>query len=109
AFLYFLYLAGICWLRPLSAARRLLVTAVSLASAAVIDAVAAAPPPVRDWAPLAYVSLGYYLTGRLFVAPSVALESWLLAWDRRLFGDPTTRFARWPALLVAYLDIVYTF
>jgi len=109
AFAYFLYLGSVCWLRPLPASRRVLVTAVSLSTAAVVLASRNAPSLVHDWMPLVYIGMGYYLTGRLFVAPSEALESWLLAWDRRLFGDPTTRFARWPAALVAYLDIVYTF
>jgi membrane-associated phospholipid phosphatase len=53
------------------------------------------------------VSIAYYATGWLFVKPSAALEAWLLAWDRRLLGDATTRFARWPAPFVAYLEIVY--
>jgi len=109
ALIYFLYLAGVCWLRPLPPSRRLFVTAMSLATAAIVFTSRAAPSVVHDWMPFVYIGVGYYLTGRLFVAPSMALESWLLAWDRRLFGDPTTRFARWPAPLVAYLDIVYTF
>jgi membrane-associated phospholipid phosphatase len=109
AFAYFLYLGIVCWLRPLPASRRLLVTGVSLLTATMLAAAPHAPPLVRDWAPLGYILVGYYLTGRLFVAPSEALESWLLAWDRRLFGDPTTRFAKWPAWIVAYLDLVYTF
>ena len=46
--------------------------------------------------PILYILAGYYLAGRLFVAPSEALERLLLAWDRRLFGDPTTRFAAGP-------------
>ncbi len=109
AFLYFVYLAGICWLRPLSSSRRLLVTCASMALAAAIYYVATtAPPVVRDWAPLVYVGVGYYATGWLFVAPSAALEGWLLAWDRKCLGDPTTRFAAWPAWVVTYLDIVYT-
>jgi membrane-associated phospholipid phosphatase len=109
ALLYFLYLAGVCWLRPLPAWRRLYVTAISLATAGLVLASRGVSPAVHNWVPLVYIGVGYYLTGRLFVAPSEALESWLLAWDRRLLGDPTTRFARWPAPLVAYLDIVYTF
>ena len=109
AFLYFVYLAGVCWLRPLSSSRRLLVTSVSIALAAAIYAVAtSAPPIVRDWTPLVYVGVGYYATGWLFVAPSEALEAWLLAWDRKWLGDPTTRFAAWPVWVVAYLDLVYT-
>jgi membrane-associated phospholipid phosphatase len=108
AFLYFLYLAVVCWLRPLSAGRRKAVTGVSAGVLAIIWLGATYVPPLaRDWAPFAYVSVGYYLTGSLFVRPSEALESWLLAWDRRLLGDPTTRFSGWPAWLVGYLEIVY--
>jgi membrane-associated phospholipid phosphatase len=107
AFLYFLYLAVVCWLRPLPLSRRLSVTGMSLVLAVVIFTLATAPLAIRDWAPFVYVSFGYYVTGWLFVEPSVALEAWLLSWDHRLFGDPTTRFARWPGWLVAYLEIVY--
>jgi len=89
--------------------RRLIITAVSSVQVAVIWAVSREMPSyVRDWTPFLYVSVGYYLTGYLFVAPSPTLEAWLLKWDRRWFGDPTTRFAHWPAWLIAYLDVVYT-
>jgi len=67
-----------------------------------------APSFARDWAPFLYVSVGYYLTGYLFIAPSARLEAWLLRWDHRWLGDPTTRFARWPWWLIACLDIIYT-
>lgn len=110
AFLYFLYLALVCWLRPIPQSRRLLVTSVSLALAAVIRILAfTAPLFVRDWAPMLYAGAAYYWTGRLFIKPSEKLESWLLSWDHRLLGDPTRRFAHWPGWLVAYLDIVYMF
>jgi membrane-associated phospholipid phosphatase len=107
-FLYFLYLALVCWLRPLPSSRRRDVTGVSAGLLALIWVGATHfSPLVRDWAPLAYVSVAYYLTGLLFVRPSEALESWLLAWDRRFLGNPTTRFSAWPAAVVAYLEIVY--
>jgi membrane-associated phospholipid phosphatase len=110
AFLYFLYLAVVCWLRPMRASPRLLVTGVSLAMAATIRTVASgAPPLVRDWTPFLYVSVAYYLTGRLFDKHSETLEAWLLAWDHKVLGDPTRRFAHWPGWVVAYLDIVYMF
>ncbi len=109
ALLYFLYLASVCWLRPVSPLRRAYITSVSLAIVVVIDVVARhAPPMLRDWAPFLYVGVAYYLTGYLFVAPSLDLEAWLLKWDHRWFGDPTTRFAGWPWWLVAWLEIVYT-
>jgi len=109
ALLYFLYLAIVCWLRPVPASRRAVITAVSLVLAAVIVLVARdAPTFARDWAPFLYVSVAYYLTGYLFVAPSRRLEAWLLKWDHRWLGDPATRFARWPWWAIAYLDTIYT-
>jgi membrane-associated phospholipid phosphatase len=109
ALLYFLYLGTVCWLRPVPSVRRLIISAVSAVQIAAIWVVARDTPSyVRDWAPFLYVSVGYYVTGYLFVAPSPNLEAWLLKWDRRWFGDPTTRFARWPWWLVAYLDVIYT-
>jgi len=109
ALIYFLYLATVCWLRPVPLARRLVITGVSAALMAIIRLVAhGAPLPARDWAPFLYVSVAYYLTGYLFVAPSLTLEAWLLKWDHVWFGDPTTRFSRWPAWLIAYLDVIYT-
>ena len=89
--------------------RRLVITLVSAALVAIIWIVARATPSVvRDWAPFLYVSVGYYLTGYLFIAPSPMLEAWLLKWDHRWLGDPTTRFSRWPSWLIAYLDTIYT-
>jgi len=109
ALLYFLYLATVCWLRPVPAARRMVITSLSLVLVAVIAMVARdAPPFARDWAPFPYVSVAYYLTGHLFIAPSARLEAWLLKWDQRWLGDPATRFAQWPWWAVAYLDIIYT-
>ena len=109
ALLFFLYLASVCWLRPVPLARRLVITGVSAVLVALIWLIARAAPSVaRDWAPFLYVSVGYYLTGYLFVAHSPVLEAWLLKWDHRWLGDPTTRFAHWPSWLIAYLDIIYT-
>ncbi|MEO8256217.1 MAG: phosphatase PAP2 family protein [Acidobacteriota bacterium] len=109
AFLYFLYLAIVCWLRPVARSRRLLITGVSVAVAAAVQIGAAAPLLIRDWAPLLYVTVAYFLTGRLFVRPSEKLEAWLMSWDHRLLGDPTRRFAHWPGWFVGYLDVVYMF
>lgn len=62
---------------------------------------------LRDWAPLAYILAGYFLSGFLFAAPSLEIESWLMRWDRRLLGDPATRFVGWPRTIVASLELVY--
>src|SRR5450759_245858 len=108
AFSYFLYLIVACWWPPLSMGRRACIVAASAIGASAIWAIAhVAPLLVRDWAPLAYILAGYFLSGRLFVAPSRAIESWLMGWDRRLLGDPVTRFASWPRPVLACLEIVY--
>jgi membrane-associated phospholipid phosphatase len=105
---YFAYLGVVCWLRPVARSRRLLLTGVSAALVVTIRSVAAAAPEtVRNWAPFAYVTVAYYMTGRLFVHHSAPLENWLIEWDRRLLGNPTTRFAGWPRWVVTYLEIVY--
>ena len=107
---FFVYLAIASWYPRLPWRRRLALTLVAGSVAAAIALASAhLPALLHDWAPLVYISIGYYLTGWLYVAPSQRFEAWLLAYDHRLFGDPTTRFARWPQWLSAYLDVVYTF
>ena len=108
ASLYFAYLMVACWWPPLTAGRRAFVIAAAALSGGVVWMIArAAPPVVRDWAPLAYILAGYFLSGFLFAAPSLEIESWLTRWDRRLLGDPATRFVRWPRALVASLELIY--
>jgi membrane-associated phospholipid phosphatase len=105
---YFLYLIAACWLPPLTASRRAVVTAASAGCAAAVWSIAhAAPPIVRDWSPLVYILAGYFLSGYLFARPSLPTEQWLMAWDRRLLGDPAARFVTWPRLLVAALELLY--
>ena len=105
---YFTAGAALSWLRPLPVARRIQVTVMSAAMVAAIVAVAQhASAVVRDWAPGVSILVGYYVSGRFFVTPSPGVERWLMSWDRRLLGDPSTRFAGWPRAVLAYLDIVY--
>ena len=108
ALAYFLYLAVASWLPPLRAGRRAFVIGASASSAVVVWAIAhRAPPLLRDWAPLGYILGGYFLSGYLFAAPSLAIEAWLMSWDRRLLGDPAIRFAGWPRAIVAVLELIY--
>jgi membrane-associated phospholipid phosphatase len=108
SFIYFAVMTVLGWVRPLPAARRLQITAIGLATGSAILLLSRGErASVHDWAPAAYILAGYYLSGRFFVRPSPAIEHWLLSWDRRLLGDPTTRFARWPAPVLAYLEVVY--
>lgn len=107
ALAYFVYLGVVCWLRPIGAARRARVSLVALVGTIAVWRIAAGPPAIRLWAPLAYILVGYYASAYLFVSPSVRLERWLLEWDRRLLGDPSRRFAGWPRPLVGTLEIIY--
>jgi membrane-associated phospholipid phosphatase len=108
AVVYYAYLAVACWLPPLRMRRRVAIVAIAAMAITAIGWIAQnGSVLVRQTAPMATILVGYYASGLLFVAPSPAIEGWLLGWDRRLLGDPTTRFARWPRAVLAYLEIVY--
>ena len=104
----FLYFALACWLGGVPLGRRVRITGASLIMTALIAWGSTTEGPLRDWAPGVYVLVGYYVSGWIFVRPSPGIEAWLMSWDHRLLGDPTRRFSHWPALLLAYLDLVYT-
>src|SRR5262245_40085685 len=98
----------LAWLRALPADRRRQITAIGITMCGVVLAIGHhAPRVVRDWAPGVSVLVGYYLSGRFFVKPSERFEEWLMSWDRRLLGNPTTCVAGWPPSILAYLEIVY--
>lgn len=104
---YFVYVATAALAQRRTAAMRLRTALAALAGAAIVWGASAAPTVVRDWLPLAYILAAYYLTGWLFVAPARHLEAWLIEWDRRLLGNPATRFASWPRAIVGALEVVY--
>jgi membrane-associated phospholipid phosphatase len=105
---YFGYLVVACWLPRISIARRaFLIGASALGAGAVVVIARSDIPWAREGAPLAYILAGYFLSGYLFASPSAAMESWLMDWDRRLLGDPITRFVTWPRILVAGLELIY--
>src|SRR5207302_5335081 len=107
-FVYFLACAVLAGVRPLPLSRRGQIAALSVPTCAVIVATAhLANDTIRAWAPGLYILVGYYVSGRFFVRASPRLEGWLMSWDRRLLGDPTTRFTAWPRAVLAYLEIVY--
>ena len=108
SFVYFAALTAIAWMRPLPAGRRITITAIGVVMCAAILALARSGTlAARDWAPAIVILIGYYQSGRFFCRPSVPFERWLMAWDRRLLGDPATRFASWPRPVLAGLEIVY--
>ena len=104
----FVYFAVVCWFGRLHLPRRFLVTGVSLLLLGMIWFVSIQNSLVRNWVPVVYILAGYYVSGWMYVQPSERTERWLLAWDRKLLSDPTTRFSNWPPALLAYLDLVYT-
>jgi membrane-associated phospholipid phosphatase len=105
---YFGYLVVVCWLPRLSTARRAFLISASTAAGGAVVAVARAEISwVRELAPIAYILVGYFLSGYLFASPSIVVESWLMRWDRRLLGDPSTRFSAWPRALIGGLELIY--
>jgi membrane-associated phospholipid phosphatase len=108
AFVYFSAMGALAWARPLPASRRLVITIVAVVMDAAVVAVAHGGSGLaRDWSPLVVILVGYFVSGRFFIHPSPSLEAWLTAWDRRLLGDPATRFAAWPRSVLACLELVY--
>ena len=104
---YFVYLAIAAMQQRGPFVRRLKTGAAAAMAAAAVLLGARTPSALRDWLPALYILPAYYLTGRLFVAPAEHLEKWLMGWDRRLLGDPATRFASWPRPVVSALEVVY--
>jgi hypothetical protein len=65
---------------------------------------------VREWAPLAYILLGYWLPGRLVSRPSLALEWRLTAFDSRWLAGREVSFARRaPLAVIELLELAYLF
>ena len=63
---------------------------------------------VRDWAPGAFLLLGYWMSAPYKGAAAPAFERWLLGLDRRLLGRLLDRFARQaPRLVLESLELAY--
>jgi hypothetical protein len=108
AIAYFLYLAVACWLRPLPIGRRVALAGIAVITVgAIVWNARAGILFLRQWAPAATILIGYYASGLVFVEPFLRMERWLIGWDRRLLGDPATRFAAWPRPVMAALELAY--
>jgi membrane-associated phospholipid phosphatase len=106
--LYFAALTIAAWLRPLPVRRRIQISVLGVLMCAAVSALVATAPALRDWvSPALAILAGYYGSGLFFVRPTPWFEAWLAAWDRRVLGEPATRFAHWPRFVLAYLDVVY--
>jgi membrane-associated phospholipid phosphatase len=105
---YFATLGIAALLRPLPAGSRVFVTGAAASMCAIIVLGARfTADGVRSALPLGLILIGYFLSARFAVRPSLPFEQWLLSWDRRWFGDPATLFARWPHAVMAFLEIAY--
>ena len=87
--------------------------AVSLAlagAAAALQVLGTGPAAgvLRDWAPGAFLLMGYWMSAPYKGAASPAFERWLLDLDRRLLGPALDGFARRaPRLLLEALELAY--
>ena len=112
---FFLYLAATALLMRLRADRKQRVTRRAMLISAFILAMAvprgSAAARARDWLPLVYLPLGYWLPAHLVRCTNPTLEGMLLEFDRRLFGaNGLARFAnRAPRLLIELLELAYLF
>jgi hypothetical protein len=115
AFGYFLYIAAAALLMRVPAGRKQRVFARATLIAAFILAMAVPAGSVlaraRDWLPLIYLPLGYWLPALLVKCTNPRLERMLLDSDRRLFGvNGLAHFAsRAPRLLIELLELAYLF
>ena len=113
---YFVYLAVAAFAVPLASdPRRRIVVSAALVVATVLGLARLGEfhgaVVLRDWMPLAYILLGYWLPALFVTAPDQAFERALLALDHRWFGREglTTFAARAPRLLIELLELAYLF
>ncbi len=109
---YFAYLACAAVAVRLPSARRRWVTgtaAVVVTSVLGLASFEALAVALRDWAPLVYLLLGYWLPVLFVTTTSQAFERTLLALDRRWFGVSSlnTVTERTPRALIELLELAY--
>lgn len=110
---YFTYLLAVALVRLPARARRAAVR-FCLASLLVVllprivPADTAWREPMRDWLPIVSLLMGYWLSGRFFVAPMPAVERRFLAVDRRLYdAGLSAMVAATPRLVIELLELAY--
>jgi membrane-associated phospholipid phosphatase len=87
---FFLYLTAAAFLTQAPSARKRRVVARAIGISAFIVTMALSgrsAAAARDWLPVLYLPLGYWLPALLVTSTNPTLESRLLSFDRRLFGD----------------------
>jgi membrane-associated phospholipid phosphatase len=113
---YFAYLAGVAVAIPLPARRRWRVLITALSVAVVTLALgwwgeSGSRLVARDWVPLAYILIGYWLPASFVEAPNEAFERTLLRLDRRWFGadGQVTFFLDQRRAVLELLEVAYLF
>jgi hypothetical protein len=86
---------------PRTRSRRLATAAMALAAILLVVSIAhitpgsRVPMVVRDWAPMVYLVLGYWLPAGIGGSPAVWFESRLMAFDRWLLGPDHASWVGW--------------
>lgn len=110
---YFTYLAALAFSSRVPDRRRIRVvaTAILVITAVVALSWIGAPAEIpRDWVPLVYVLLGYWMPGLLVTDTNRRFEQRLLMLDYRLFGQNASAIEqRVPRRLIHVLELAYLF
>jgi len=113
ALAYFLYLIALAAVARVSVARRQRVLATAPVTCAAIATIGlqagTAAALARDWLPLLYLVMAYWLPAQLVETPRSRVEARLLRFDHKLFRShrSAAAAARAPRLLVEYLELAY--
>jgi hypothetical protein len=110
---FLIYAALAAWRPGVPWRRRVLVTLVCGANAALVWRLAAEGwswwPAARAWHPALQILLCYWISGALFVRPMPGLEAWLLRSDDAFFTGLGLRaaVARAPRLVLELVELAY--
>lgn len=109
---YFAYLAGAATVVPrVGRPQRLraIVTAIAVMIAVLTVAAFGTRATVwRDWMPIAYILIGYWLPALLVTSTNQAFERWLLTFDRRWLGIETvTTIGERARPVIELLELAY--
>ncbi len=116
---FFVSLAALAWIRPLTNKRRRRVVEIGTAGIALatgaqfLDVLLPLPAVdvVRDWLPTVLIPLAYWQTGHFFQKPNVDFQEKLARLDERLlkffFGRPIEQWRE--SWIGVYLELAYVF
>ena len=108
---YFAYLAGAAAVVPIGRPQRLRAIRTAMAVVIAVLTIAAFGTGaiwLRDWAPLLYIPIGYWLPALLVTGTDPVFERRLLAFDHRWLGENVTSISeRAPRLVVHLLELAY--